>query len=98
MKLINIALAENKITKIPEGKNIGEIIAGIIEFILPVAAGVAVLAVMYAGVLYITSQGDPEKVGKAKKALLWAIVGVIIIVLSYAIVIMINNVVNNKII
>lgn len=77
--------------------SIADIIAGIIEFVLPFIGGVLILMVIYGGLLYITSGGDPEKLGKAKKTLLWAVLGVILIVISYSIVVALNTVVNTEI-
>lgn len=56
------------------------------NYIIPIAGMIAVAAIVYAGVLYIVSQGEPEKVSKAKRALTYAVVGVILFILAYAIV------------
>lgn len=80
-----------------ESGSVAEVIAGAIEFVLPFIGGVLMLMVIYGGVLYITSGGDPDKLGKAKKTLMWAVLGVILIVISYSIVIALNKVVNTKI-
>lgn len=47
---------------------------------------VAVIFVIYAGVLMVTAGGDDDQVGKGKKILLWAAVGIVLVLLSYAIV------------
>jgi hypothetical protein len=67
------------------------------KYIIPLAAALAVGFVIYGGVLYIMSGGDPEKTGKAKKTILWAIVGVFLVALSYLIVKMTGNVIRNNI-
>ncbi len=51
-----------------------------------VAGAVAVVVVAAAGIGYISSQGDPEKIKKAKNAILYAIAGLVIIVLGQAII------------
>src|SRR3989338_10574490 len=58
------------------GKNIIQPIFGL------VGLGFFVLAV-YAGVLWMTAQGDPKKVDKAKDILVSATIGLVIIVASY---------------
>jgi len=40
---------------------------------------VALFAIVYNGIQLITAAGDPEKVAKAKRGLIWAIVGIIIV-------------------
>lgn len=63
----------------------------LITIILPVVSAIAVGAVLYAGVLYMTSQGDPEKLTKAKKALLYSIIGILLVAFSWAIVITLSG-------
>lgn len=47
---------------------------------------VALVIIIYAGAQYITSKGDPEKVATAKKTLTYAVLGLIVIFLSFFIV------------
>lgn len=58
----------------------------IINGILAALGIVAVIFVLYGGISLITSTGDPGKVKKAKDTILYALIGLIICVLSYAIV------------
>lgn len=44
-----------------------------------------VIAVVYGGVQYITSQGDPGKAKKAKDALLYGIIGIFVALAAFAI-------------
>ncbi len=47
---------------------------------------VAVIMVIYSGILYITAAGDAGKLAKAKNSLIWSIAGLAVVILSYAIV------------
>lgn len=52
-----------------------------------IAAGViAVVYLVYGGILYITAGGDAEKATKGRTAVINAIIGIIIILLAYVIV------------
>ncbi|MBQ7802659.1 hypothetical protein IJ380_02250 [Candidatus Saccharibacteria bacterium] len=51
-----------------------------------VAGVLATVYIMYAGVMYITSNGDPGAAAKAKKALTSAIVGLVIVLAAHLIV------------
>ncbi|OGF26243.1 hypothetical protein A2227_03080 [Candidatus Falkowbacteria bacterium RIFOXYA2_FULL_47_19] len=62
------------------------IIANIIRVLLGFLGIIAVLLIMYAGWLWTTSAGDESKINKAKQTLTAAIVGLIIILMSFAIV------------
>lgn len=90
MNLIPIAHAERIISA--RSKPIEQVALNIISnIILPLIGAIAVGVVIYGGVLFITSSGDPEKVTKARKTLMWAIIGIIIVVLSYAIVVSLSK-------
>lgn len=47
---------------------------------------VAVVVIVLAGLKYVTSAGDPGKVATAKNAILYALVGLILVILSFTIV------------
>ncbi len=66
--------------------NPNEIIFNIIDWVLMVAAAIAVLFLIIGGVRYIISAGNPDQAGAAKKTILYAIIGLLIIILSFAIV------------
>ena len=50
-----------------------------------IAALTAVGFIVYGGVMFTTSNGDASKVGKARKMLLYSIVGLVIVILAFAI-------------
>ncbi len=57
-----------------------------ITFIFPLIAVVAVCMVMYAGILIVTSNGSEDKISEAKKVILYASAGVILSLLTSAVV------------
>lgn len=68
------------------GSDFRTAVIGIINYFLGFLGLIAVAFVIYAGVLMVTSQGEDENTGKAKKILLYAAIGIIIILMSFAIV------------
>jgi|GEM_PF-1538013 len=56
----------------------------IVNFALTFLGLLAVLIVIYGGVLYVTSGGEEEKTGKGKKAITYASIGILIVLGSYA--------------
>ena len=52
---------------------------------------IAVIMVIIGGINYTTSQGDPEKIKKAKNTILYGIIGLIISLLAFAIVSFVLN-------
>jgi TRAP-type C4-dicarboxylate transport system permease small subunit len=67
----------------------------LLGWFLGFAGAFAVIAVVWAGFMYITSGGNSEQAEKAKKNLTWAIIGVVLVAFSSAIVFFVNDVLNN---
>jgi len=67
------------------GSAIG-MITGWTNFVLPFVSAIAIVALVYAGFLYLTAFGNDEQSSKAKKIIMWVVVGIILIISSYAIV------------
>ena len=66
--------------------DIRTIVVNIINVLLGLLGLLAVVLFIYAGFLWMTSQGDPEKVNRAKQIILQAIIGLLIIASAFAIV------------
>ena len=60
-------------------------VAKLIRVALGLLGIIAVLIVLYAGFVWMTSGGVPEKIDKAKKTLIAGFIGLVIIMSSYAI-------------
>lgn len=61
-------------------------IENIINLILWGVGLIAVVVIIIAGVMFMTAAGDPSKAKKAKDTILYAVVGLVIAILAYAIV------------
>ena len=77
-----------------ESKSFTDLLIRIITLLLTVAGIIAVLMLIVGGFWYITSAGNEEQSEKGKKAITNAIIGVIVVLLSYAIVTVIGSLVN----
>lgn len=82
----------------PLGKDVslGGIFARVINAILAGVAVFALGAIVFAGFTYVTSLGDEGKVTKAKKIIFYAIIGLVLTILSRAILVLIGNVLGVK--
>lgn len=56
-----------------------------------VAGMVAVIVLIFAGFLYVTSNGDPGKTKTAKNTILYAVVGIIFVITAAAITAFVRN-------
>lgn len=61
------------------------VVANIIQVLLGVVGIIFLIVIIYAGILYLTSNGAEDKVKTAKKMMVQAIIGLILIVGAYAI-------------
>ncbi len=58
----------------------------IINFFLGFLGILAVIMVIYGGVTYVTAAGNDESIGNAKKIILYSLIGIVVILLSFAVV------------
>lgn len=65
--------------------SVAEIIARLISIITGVSGSIALLMFVYGGIQWLIAGGDPGKIEAGRKAMVWAVVGLIIIFGSYAI-------------
>jgi len=66
--------------------DIASLLATIIYWILGLSGGIAVLFLILGGLQYITSSGNKDKAEQAKQTILYAVIGLIVIALSFVIV------------
>ncbi|MBU6321751.1 MAG: hypothetical protein KGI78_04620 [Patescibacteria group bacterium] len=62
-----------------QGTTLWTLVNGILAFIIKVGAVVIVFMLVYVGFLFVTARGNPKSLEDAKKALLWTIVGAVIL-------------------
>lgn len=67
------------------------IMTTIMNWLLIVVGILGVVAFIISGILYLTSAGDDEQIGKAKKAMVYAIVGIIVSLIGVIVINAINN-------
>lgn len=79
-----------------EKKTAIPIALNIINVVLSFVGLIAVGVIVYGGILYVTSTGDASKIHKAKNCILYGVVGLVVAIMSFAIVAFINTSVLKK--
>ena len=74
-------------------KPLSEIIAGIIDWLLSIAAGLTILFLVVGGIYYVTAAGDENQMTSAKTIITYSIMGLLFILISYSIVITVNKII-----
>ncbi len=62
------------------------IVLTILQYFLGFLGLLAVIMVIFGGVTYVSSAGNDEAVAKAKKIIMYSIIGIVVILLAFAIV------------
>lgn len=63
-----------------------QLILTILNFFLGFLGLLAVIMIIYGGILYVSAAGNQESIDKGKKIIMYAIIGLVVILLSFAIV------------
>jgi len=86
--------AQNFAKKFPKHCSLSSVTTRIITIALSLAAIAAVIAMIYGGFLMITSAGNEEAFGKGKQTLVYAAIGLTLIIMAGTIVALIIRFVN----
>lgn len=73
---------EGSISNPLNADSFSELIQGIINWVIIIGQSIAVIMIIWSGFLFMTSEGDPEKISKAKKSLTWALVGLLVLLIG----------------
>jgi hypothetical protein len=67
------------------------LIKTILEGVLKIGIPIIALAIIYCGFLFVAARGNSEKIGKAKDALIYTLIGAAILLGSWAIALLIKD-------
>jgi hypothetical protein len=81
-----IGIGSDKRPDAAVGGDFATVVISFINYFLLFLGLLVVTVIIYAGVLLVTAQGSEEQINKAKSIILYAVIGMIIIMLSYSIV------------
>ncbi|MCG2693698.1 hypothetical protein L6259_00190 [Candidatus Parcubacteria bacterium] len=68
------------------GKPVVEIVNDLIKWILSLVGKISLLALILGGIFYVASGGSPENQEKAQKTITAALLGIILVLVSYALI------------
>lgn len=85
------ALSECNVEKTEGDKSLMSNVAMLINVFASVMGFLAVGMIIYGGFMLLTAQGDPAKIKRGKDVVTYSIIGVILVMLAYAIVNFVMN-------
>lgn len=74
--------------------SITELMQALLNMVIIISIPIVVLFIIYAGFLYATAQGNPEKLQVANRALVYGVIGGVVIIGAVAILQIVQNTVN----
>jgi len=60
-------------------------LANVLDFVIKIGSVIVILMLVYVGFLFVTAQGNDSKITTAREALLWTVVGALILLGAKAI-------------
>jgi hypothetical protein len=71
--------------------SISQLISKLETALWTVFGGIAVVMFVVAGILFLTAQGDPEKVKTARNAAIWGVAGIVVGIMAYSIIAIVSS-------
>lgn len=68
-----------------------EYVQNLYRIVLPIGIGLTILVIIYGGIQYMTSAGNPDQLTQAKEIIVGAVLGLLLLVLIYIIVDMLGH-------
>jgi len=65
-----------------DSDSFSDLISNIIDWLIIIGQSIAVIMIIWSGFLFMTSEGNEEKITKAKKSLTWALVGLLVLLIG----------------
>lgn len=72
-------------------REVSDILLSVIEWAIIIVGLLCIIVFIYAGFLYLTAQGETDKIETAKKVLIYAVVGVVVSILGFVAVKTVND-------
>ena len=85
-QLISPTDQPGRLAEAAPGGSFRDLLLTFLNFFLGFLGLVAVIMIIYGGVLYVTAAGNQENIDKGKKIIMYAVVGIVIILLAFALV------------
>ena len=69
-----------------QGDSLKKLMGNIVNILIYISGSIAVIVIIIGGIKYVTSGGDSGQMSNAKDTILYAVIGLVVIVMAYAIV------------
>lgn len=73
-------------TDLPVAYDLSDVIVGFMEWLLRIVGAIGIIGFVISGILYFTAAGDSNQIEKAKNAMTYSIIGVVVALIGYVII------------
>jgi hypothetical protein len=80
-----VASAAAYTSPLPTSLDLLDMIGKIANWLFWILLAISIVFIVYAGILFVTAAGNTEQVEKARHIILYAVIGIIVAMLAYAI-------------
>jgi hypothetical protein len=80
-----LTLAQATTPPLPTDVDLLDMIGKIANYLFWILLAISIVVIVYAGILFVTASGNAEQVEKARGIILYAIVGIVVAMIAYAI-------------
>lgn len=80
-----MTLAQDDLPDLPKNVDLFVMLSTVANYLFWILLAVSIIVIVYAGILFVTASGSAEQVEKARGIILYAIVGIVVAMLAYAI-------------
>lgn len=67
------------------GTSLNALLADVLQFVVRIGSVVVILMLVYVGFLFVVARGNPGEISKARQALLWTVIGALVLLGAEAI-------------
>lgn len=86
LAIVSLLVLPLAVFAVPATRTLTGIITSLQTLAWQIFGLIAVICFVIAGILFLTSGGDPEKVQTARNAFMWGVAGIVVGILAYSII------------
>ncbi len=70
------------ISSVITNTDVGQLIDNVKNLMLFIAVPLSTIMMLWAGILFVTSEGDPQKIARAKSIITYVVIGIVVAVIA----------------
>ena len=97
LPVVALAFNPGAVPNAVPGLTIGQLIDIVFSIMWPVVVAFSIVMFILAGFLFMTAQGDADKIQQARSSVIWGVVGIAVALLAFSIPFIVRNTIGSGI-